>query len=303
MERKIFRPSIILLLVAMALLFKGITSKQMEMSIVAAIVMVIAIFRMLLLHFAANYDEDKDEVLASDDNLVKFLKRDKKRHVEMLEVYRRGNVKVLYEERDGVLFYDYTSDTYYGTTITVEGAQDIVALLPPDYGSFIAHSQLFLGVFEPRMRIRETFISYNYVYTKKDNIKLPKVTKKVKMRRLQQSHREAVLEHYAYARLSTEKYISERIEEGMLGAFIEDKLVGFIGIHDNGALGMLYVYEDYRGEHIAEYLQASFVNKLIADGYQGYIYAQVRSDSETSEHIQKILHFDKSEHPNVWYFG
>lgn len=51
-------------------------------------------------------------------------------------------------------------------------------------------------------------------------------------------------------------YIKNRIKTNtMLGAFIDKKLVGFIGTHEEGSIGILEVLPQYRKRGIGEMLQ------------------------------------------------
>ena len=67
-----------------------------------------------------------------------------------------------------------------------------------------------------------------------------------------------------------EAYIRERIQAGaMYGAFVEGRQVGFMGIHSEGSLGMLFVEEAFRRQGIASSLEAYAVNRMLEKGWTG----------------------------------
>ena len=64
-----------------------------------------------------------------------------------------------------------------------------------------------------------------------------------------------------------EGYLRDRLESGvMLGAFDGDILIGFIGVHGEGAMGLLQVHPDYRRRGVGKLLEAHQINHHLAWG-------------------------------------
>ena len=95
------------------------------------------------------------------------------------------------------------------------------------------------------------------------------------------------------------EYISQRIQSGgMFGAFVEEKLAGFMGVHDDGCLGMLSVLEEYRGSKVGKALAVYLINKTLELGWIPYM--QFRYEDEISMQIQEELGLYMAKTPVVW---
>ena len=84
------------------------------------------------------------------------------------------------------------------------------------------------------------------------------------IRRLGIGDLDYISEHYSHG---TTEYMEGRILNGvMYGAFSDDRLIGFIGTHDEGSMGMLYVDEQYRRQGIGEALLSYNINRTLERG-------------------------------------
>nr|WP_296472737.1 GNAT family N-acetyltransferase [uncultured Acetatifactor sp.] len=84
----------------------------------------------------------------------------------------------------------------------------------------------------------------------------------------------------------------------MYGAFLEGRQVGFVGIHDEGSLGMLFVEEPFRGRGIGASLEAYVVNHMLEKGWTPY--GHVAAGNASSERLQERLGFYKAEKKFWW---
>ena len=84
----------------------------------------------------------------------------------------------------------------------------------------------------------------------------------------------------------------------MYGAFLEGRQVGFVGIHDEGSLGMLFVEESFRGRGIGASLEAWAVNCMLEKGWIPY--GHVAEGNEASARLQERLGFYKAEKSFWW---
>ncbi len=94
-------------------------------------------------------------------------------------------------------------------------------------------------------------------------------------------------------------YVRERIQAGaMYGAFAEGRQVGFVGIHSEGSLGMLFVEGAFRGQGIASSLEACVVNRMLEKGWTPY--GHISAGNTASEKLQEKLGFYKAEKTFWW---
>lgn len=296
MDNKRLQPSIILGLVAISLIIKGFTSGEMAMVAIGILLILLSVSRVMLIK---KFSSEEYDDIDAPDMITRYLLEDPVLYVEMLEVYKTGSSEVLYAENDGVLLYDNLSFNYLATAKTLAGARDIVRLLPQDYGVFVTHDEIFQELIDIDFVFKDSLLSYNHVYQSSEHVPLENTEAEIRL--LDDSYLEVIKQHYTIERLSTDTYILGRIKDGMLGAFVDDKLTGFIGIHDSGPIGLLEVFDEYRGQKIAQTLQAAIMNCLIDQGKT--IFLQVNVTNEVSLHIQKKLHMTCAKNPCGWYFS
>lgn len=133
---------------------------------------------------------------------------------------------------------------------------------------------------------------YQFLYTQR--VSLP--VKHKDIRPLAMEHLNYVSEHYSY---DDRSYVEARIREGvMYGAFVEDKLVGFIGMHNEGSLGLLYVEKAYRRCGIARSLEAYMINRILEKGWIPY--GHVIVGNEESFALQDKIGLYRSNR-TVWW--
>jgi len=94
-------------------------------------------------------------------------------------------------------------------------------------------------------------------------------------------------------------YIRARIEaHEVWGGFMGGNLVGFIGLHEEGSMGMLDVFENYRRRGVAEYLMIDLANRMLADGRTPHDHIIVGNIA--SESLQRKLGFSISTRRLCW---
>ena len=88
--------------------------------------------------------------------------------------------------------------------------------------------------------------------------------------------------------LAGERYLRERLAKGeIFGAFLEGRLAGFIGLHEEGSMGMLWVDEDCRRQGIGASLEAWLINRLLERGETPY--GQIEAGNLGSIRLQERL--------------
>lgn len=124
---------------------------------------------------------------------------------------------------------------------------------------------------------------YEYVFDKK-HIEIPKNEYMIK--KLDLSYFDIIRDCYT---LSSDDYIYKRLASGFVyGIFDKENiLMGFIGEHFEGAMGMLEVFPEYRGNGIATILESYKINEILISGRVPY--CNVAYDNEKSMRLQNKL--------------
>ncbi len=247
-----------------------------------------------------------------DQACLEQLMKNKLHHIDMIELIRRGQAKILYFEKDGVLLRDKASGVLMMTARDREAAgkilhqnhERILNYNREEKGWLFVSHQEFINEEACRLFGMNVFLEcYQSVYTRKEMLPIPKLTVPaedgavlLEMRTLGMEHLAEVTEHY---KMTEEDYIRDRIAHGcMFGAFAGEKLTGFIGIHTEGSGGMLEVLPEYRRMGIGSLLESYLINIQLEKGYIPY--GQVSTDNEASLTMQKSLglYFSKEK---VWW--
>ncbi len=226
--------------------------------------------------------------------LVKALSKNKRNHIHMMESLSRGKAEIIYAKGKDVLLYDFSSRICMISAETPESGERLASMIPEDTTMMIS-SQEFINSFVVRdLEMRIYCACYLACYTKRE----PLPVKHKDIRMLSFADIDYVTKNY---HMGSPAYIKERIQsKNMYGAYVEDTLVGFIGMHDDGSMGMLFVQEEYRGKGIGGSLESYMINKQRECGYIPYAYVIV--ENEASMQLQEHLGLYLSKEM-VWWGG
>ncbi len=295
-NHKRYQTSIILLLVCCALIYKGIRDGQTPMIVVGVFAGVFAILRILMIRVLGNVE---DTNISSDTDMTsQYLLTNYERYIEMYVLYKSGNVEILYEERDGVLLYHQKDDMYYASAKTQAAVIDIMKLVPQDSRGLCACDDIFLETLQKQNAYGTMFLSYNMVYEKTEMVTIANETLEIKSLTLDEES--IVKESYSNPIYDQDGYIASCIKNGMLGAYQDGQLVGYIGLHNSGAIGLLEVFDGFRSQGVAKTLIASMINHCLK--MDKIAYTQVQTTNEVSLKLQASLGFTRADKPCIWVF-
>ena len=116
----------------------------------------------------------------------------------------------------------------------------------------------------------------------------PQVSGEFTVRPLTPDFAHTVLSHYSHPEFFDEEEVRRRLAAGIIdGGFVGDELVGFIGLHGEGSMGMLEVFPPYRRRGFARQLEAA---KIASELELGHIpWGQVFPENSASIQLQRSL--------------
>lgn len=218
------------------------------------------------------------------------LQKKKLHHIGMIELITRGQAELLYHDSQGTLLRDRVSGICMLTVINKESGIKILreifeserdTLFKDSITGFITHQEFMNGFVKEFFDMKQISGCVQQVYTRKEA--LPK--KDIRICRLDLAYLDIIQKAYT---LTDGEYLKERLLAGvMYGAFLDDKLVGFIGEHQEGSMGMLYVFPDFRRRGIAKALETDQINRTLQKGFIPY--CQVKEQNEISMCLQEKL--------------
>lgn len=234
-----------------------------------------------------------------DQTAFDYLSRERLKNIDMLELLPLPATRVLYAAADGVLL---RSDNLYLLSAERGARERLWTILddaldaqPGEEVLLIAHDADTRERFISRRGFRSMMDCVHGVYERNEPVSFP-LPDGAEIRRLGMEHLDFV--HAHYRTVDDVGYLSERIEEGMFGAFVDGELAGFIGTHDERAMGLLEVLPEYRRRGLAFALEGYLINHLLSIGRLPF--GQVRVDNAPSLALQRSLGLTMSDAVVHW---
>lgn len=241
----------------------------------------------------AKYRPDLYQKYQEKQRIVNRLTKEKRNNIHIMESLSRGKGEVLYWEESNLIVFDREASTCMLAAENAEMVKKLSPLLPKV--KWIITNQDFVKEELEEQKYRLWGSCNQYLYTARETL----TVRYKEIRNLTIDDIPYVSEHYKH---DTEEYIRERILAGeMYGAFADGRQVGFIGLHSEGSMGLLYVEEDFRRQGIAESLEAYCVNRCLEKGWTPY--GHVMEDNTASKQLQDKLGFYKATDHIFWLYG
>lgn len=225
-----------------------------------------------------------------------YLQRQPGLHTDMTEAIYRGQAEILYAEGDGVFQLIHAEKTgapvlYQLSADTPERAERVLEQMEHSL-PVVAHQPCSMDAAARRGGTVSTWTQACW-----PSFEPPRPDPAVEIWPLDLGDLPVVLEHYDLIR--DPEVLAERITSGNLyGACVDDQVAGFIGLHAEGAMGMLTVLEEYRGKGLG----VALLNYLIRlELRRGHIpYSHILRGNQISLGLQRKVGMALHPEP-VWW--
>ncbi len=220
--------------------------------------------------------------------IIKRLTKKKRENIHMMELLHRGLGEVVYEKNMDILLK--FEELYMLHAADESGARELLGKVPE--GAMVITTQEFIRDLLENEFGKTGFCKCSQaVCTRKEA--LPVQYKNI--RQLDITYLEYIMENYN----SSEEHVKERLNAGvMYGAFDGEKIIGFIGMHNEGSMGMLFVEEEYRKKGIGASLESYLINLQISNGYTPYCH--IIEGNDKSMALQDKLGLYVADTPLWW---
>lgn len=229
--------------------------------------------------------------------LPAYIVQNKLHYVNLLEIVRRGSGDILGLGEDGVLLYDRGCRSHFMSARTEAAYEALISLVPDWCDQFVGHELWYRERAIPRLGLKGGHVCYSAAYLGKEP--LPPLEFGGEIRPLGQEWAERVEAHYSSS-FGGVAYIRGAIDRGMLGAFVDGGLAGFVGFHEEGTIGLLEVLPEYRRRGIGEALERAAVDLALERGQ--YAFGQVLEGNAASLALQRKVGMELSPEPMFWLF-
>jgi tRNA (guanine37-N1)-methyltransferase len=225
------------------------------------------------------------------EKATEFLNRSLLTRISGLVALENG-ASIQAQSEDGLLLYDAQGDIHLVCADTDAAALDMVDKLPKT-DLFINERTGIDQVLKDRFNFTRVALCFNAVYLSEDPLEVPG---DMVLRPLDVSFLPVVKKYYT---VMGHEDIKEHLEHGNLfGGYAGDSMVGFVGIHWEGSIGMLHVFEEHRRRRHGYAMEALMVNRLLSQGRR--VYAQIYTDNEASIRLHHRLGMTLSPTPISW---
>lgn len=220
-------------------------------------------------------------------------------HIDMTEAIYRGLAELCYGEADGVLLrlrapWNGSTFLYELSAATPERSAALLEQLEPQV-PLVAHQGFTLEQAQARWHCK----TQRCIQGQWPSFTPPVLDSSVEIWPLDLGDLPTVQAHYDLIQDSEE--LAQRITSGNLfGACVDDQLAGFVGVHTEGAVGLLTVLPEYRRRGIGLALERYIIRQELRRGHIPYF--QAFDSNQISLHLQEQLGMELHREPVWWIF-
>ena len=226
---------------------------------------------------------------------LQYLSNDVFFYTDMTEPIRRGTAEIISAGENGVLLIETISRAYMLAADTAEeGIRLLSKVKNPKLASI--HRMDIAYEVSRLFGLPVTMECHTAVWTGQTPPKAHSGAFDVRV--LNRGHIQLIADMYSHPGIGP-GYIDGRIMAGeMIGAFVGDELAGFIGLHEEGSMGMLEVARKFRRQGVASSLLSHLCAWLLSRGRTPF--SQFATDNEPSRRLHEHMGFRISNRPVYW---
>ena len=223
------------------------------------------------------------------EKALEFLNKDYLLNVDMIECIRRDICRILYASDKAVLI---VADSGWVHMLSCEDRELGLELIKTHQPPWVVLHQMDMREAVAGLGYRIGDECWQSAYTKTT----PMEETLADIRRLDRRFLKRIADNYE---LADEEEIAALLDAGVIyGAFAGGELAGFVGKHEEGSVGLLFVFPEFRRMGIAEALERNYVNRELAEG--NVAYGQIFVGNTPSRQLQEKLGMDFSDKFICW---
>lgn len=225
-------------------------------------------------------------------SIIAYLNQDRILHATVLESMKKKQAEIISFSRQGVLILDVPSQTMMISAASSVHFNLLIEDLKQAY-DFLVFQEEYAPLVAQRFQLKLAATYWQAIYPVADKLVLDPL---IKFRKLAVSDYEWVKEDYS---TQDEDYLEDRVAKGCLwGGFVNQKCVGFVGIHDDGSMGLLQVLKRWQGQGYGHELLAFMTNHYLDENWIPY--SQITVDNERSIQLHRSLGYRLSDKKVIW---
>lgn len=222
---------------------------------------------------------------------LEYLNKDYLINASIIDPIVRGSAEVLYAAADGAMVKDKISDVIMMQTENMELAERLLDGLG-EVALLVAHNDELANLVERKLGFDKRVPCYQGVY-RKAPFKLPQTD--LEMRLLKEDEADEACAMYHFTKEDAIKHIRLGL---VYGGFVGGEIVGMIGLHYQGSMGLLEVKESHRRRGYGGVMEKFLINSQLEKG--AIPYCHIIDDNFASLALQRKLGLDLSANKLYW---
>lgn len=225
--------------------------------------------------------------------VMNFLNENYIHNITLVESIRKNNADIIYFDGECVLLFDRASDMMMISSHSMESVTKAINLVKKPYDFLViqdAYSELILKHFQ----LKRCAEYYQAVYT--HDVIQTETNHRLNIKVLDFADLDIAKKYF---NTYNSVYLEDRVANQKLWVAYDDEAVaGFVGIHDEGSIGLLLVTPDYRGKGYGKVLLTFMTNYFLKNKQTPY--SQIAIDNVKSIQLHQSLGYTLSSEKVVW---
>lgn len=222
-----------------------------------------------------------------------YLERDPLRMMDMLGPLNRGIMNVVACREDGVLTYNEPGEVYLLAADTLEAGKALCAGVEK-LELVSTHEWETVPFLCEKYGLDKWSRCTQAVYLKKEPLPVPEG---FEIRQLGEESFQVILDNYQA--FSDPQYIHGRLAAGVMHGAVENgQVMGFIGMHAEGSVGLLQVLPPYQRRGVATALMAYMTNWCLERGWTPF--SQIFEGNVASTELHKKMGWTLCQQEMFW---
>lgn len=225
---------------------------------------------------------------------MEFLKINSLENLNIKRVLERGTGKIIYQDDKSIFILDEVSKAYM---LACDDTTDGMNILEK-YGTI----DITLFFTSNKELGNKGFVKYGFD-EKIECYQMADLKQEVPEHSGDLAFREATMDDYPFISAEYDRLSEEELKEvisrhNIILGYTDEGIVGFIGEHLEGSIGLLYILPKFRRRGYASELEKEMSRRTLAKGFIPF--GQVEVDNEASIKLQESMGLTKSENTVMW---
>lgn len=227
---------------------------------------------------------------------MEFLNTNHILYAGLIQVINRGTAKILEADEQGIFLQDAAGEAFMLAVDSYEkGIRWLKKHETLNYPLLVLFRKDLFDFAREHYAFSNMLDCFQAVYMPSEP---PAIPRRLQIKTATKEHLKVITEHYEAL---SEQELKHIIRQGHLFlGYHNEEIVGFIGIHLEGSMGLLEIFPKHRGNGYGTELEGFLISYMLEEGLIPF--CQVETTNEKSLKLQKKLGLTISTEHMYWLF-